>query len=77
MALLKPGRCLLAHRLKESGLTQVELSDRVGIKQPMLSHYATNRKLMSLTAAKRIADALNCSIEQLYTWEIEKRRRLE
>jgi transcriptional regulator with XRE-family HTH domain len=70
MDLLRPGRCLLALRIKEAGLTQVELSDRVGISQPMLSHFATNRKIMSLTAAKRIADTLHCSIEQLYTWEV-------
>lgn len=72
---LRPGKCLLTLRLKQAGITQIELSERIGISQPMLSHYANKRKIMSLTNAKIIADALSVSIEELYTWDQSPAKR--
>lgn len=62
------GKCLLRQRLKEAKLTQTELAERVGMSVQMINHFARNRKIMSLGAAKRISDVLDCQIEDLYTW---------
>lgn len=67
---LQIGRCLLRLRRKERGITQADLSARTGISENMIGHYENNRRTMSLLNAKKIADALNCQIEDLYVWVI-------
>lgn len=67
---LRAGRCTLRQRLRQARMTQAELADRVNLSRIMISHYCTGRKVMNLNAAKAISDALNCSIEDLYTWEV-------
>ncbi len=63
------GRCLLHLRLGERILTQTELAKRTGISREMITQYANNYKVMSLINARLIANALNCRIEDLYTWD--------
>lgn len=75
-----PGRCLLKQRLKIAKLTQTQLSDRTGIKIQKLSDYAHNRRQMSLATCKTIALALDCHMDDLYSWltvpiETDRRRR--
>ncbi|WP_156088545.1 helix-turn-helix transcriptional regulator [Mycobacterium tuberculosis] len=66
-----PGRCRLRLLLRERKRNQQWLSEVTGIDKYRISYYANNRGLMSLSTAKTIADALNCSIEDLYVW-VEK-----
>lgn len=63
-----PGRCRLRQLLNERNKSQQWLSEVTGIDKYRISYYANNRGLMHLSTAKTIAVALNCSIEDLYTW---------
>jgi DNA-binding XRE family transcriptional regulator len=66
---LRTGKCLLRQRLRQAEMTQTELAERVNLSRIMISHFCTGRKKMNLNQAKAISDVLNCSIEDLYTWE--------
>jgi transcriptional regulator with XRE-family HTH domain len=55
----------LRHR---RGLTQVQLAQLVGMKQPSLSQYENgvkNVRLMSAENADRFCKALNCTLSEL------------
>lgn len=69
MAFLRVGKCLLKQRLRESGLMQYELADRINQSPQMVNHYANNRKPMSLEIAVNIAKVLGCSVQELYEWD--------
>lgn len=71
------GKCLLRQRLKEARLTQTDLAERLGMSVKMINHYTLNRRVMSLAVAKKIADVLRCTIEDLYTWEADGRKGKE
>lgn len=70
----RAGKCLLRLRLKEAGMTQKQLSERVNLSPQMISHYIFNRKIMSIDNAMSISAVLNCSIEDLYDWEYVRSR---
>ena len=69
----RAGKCLLRLRLKQAGINQTELANRVNLSPQMISHYIFNRKIMSLENAKSISAVLNCDIEDLYEWEHSNR----
>lgn len=53
--------------LKARGMTQVELSELTGIQQSELSRIINDQKPnLSLRIAKKIAKALDCSIEDIW-----------
>lgn len=64
------GQCLLQEILNRKGMTQIELSIATGISKTQISDYINNRVRMSLKNAKIISLALNCSIDDLYEWDI-------
>ena len=52
------------------GVTQLELSERTGIPQPMLSNYMIGKNSPSFYKVDMIAKALDCSIDAFrYYWE--------
>jgi DNA-binding XRE family transcriptional regulator len=59
---------LLQQRLREIGMTQQELADKVHMPKQQISDYANDRVVMSLKNAKNIASAINCAIDDLYEW---------
>ncbi|MCT1575655.1 helix-turn-helix transcriptional regulator [Oceanobacillus kimchii] len=63
------GRCLLRQRLLEADMTQVELSEILGVKVQQINKYVHTHRHMSLQVAKNISVILNCSIEDLYDWD--------
>ncbi|OME69658.1 helix-turn-helix domain-containing protein [Paenibacillus peoriae] len=63
---IKPGRCLLKQRLREIRKDQQWLSEITGIAKSQISEYANNKRLMSLTTAMNIAEAIGCQIDDLY-----------
>lgn len=65
---LRIGRCLLPQILKKVKLSQAEFADKVGMSESTISHYANNRRIMSLENAKIIANALRIPIDDLYEW---------
>lgn len=63
------GRCRLRLLYKQKGITQTDLSTKTNIPVKTLSKYANNVNVMTLSRAKEIADALHCTVEELYTWD--------
>jgi len=55
----------LAHVRKERGYTQVELANKVGIIQSLVSDYETDRLRLTAEMAVRFALALNVSTDEL------------
>lgn len=66
---LRVGRCQITKLLKDVKLTQAELADRAGMSESNISHYVTNRRIMSIRNAKIIATVLKVKIDDLYSWE--------
>jgi plasmid maintenance system antidote protein VapI len=63
------GKCLLSERLRQVGLTQTELAERLRVSRQQVNKWATNRQGMSMETAKRIAVILKLdSGEDLYEW---------
>ena len=52
---------------KRRGLTQLELSEKVGVSRPMIAQIERGTKVPTLTLGKAIADVLGCSIDALVT----------
>lgn len=48
------------------GITQCELSGRIGITQSMLCQLERGTKTLSLPLAKEISDVLDCSVDDFY-----------
>jgi DNA-binding XRE family transcriptional regulator len=68
------GKCLLRLRLKQAGINQKQLAERVDLSPQMISHFIAKRKTMSLEVAKSISIIVGCSIEDLYEWEHVRNR---
>lgn len=47
------------------GLTQAELASRVGVTQTAIARYESGVRLPGIQIAARIAQALNCKIDDL------------
>ncbi|ULL14325.1 XRE family transcriptional regulator [Paenibacillus sp. H1-7] len=65
----RPDKCLLPSILKERRLSARELSFLTGISETAISDYSHNRRQMTLSTAKTIAEALEIPIDDLYTWK--------
>jgi transcriptional regulator with XRE-family HTH domain len=63
------GRCLLGQILKKRHMTQEDLSVITGIHKSQINEYINNKRIMMLNSAKVIANALNCKIDDLYSWK--------
>lgn len=68
MTKMTVGKCLLESILEKSQLTQIDISRMTGITKQEINSYVRNRRTMSLATAKTIANALNCTIDDLYEW---------
>ncbi|MED3562356.1 helix-turn-helix transcriptional regulator [Bacillus xiapuensis] len=67
------GRCLIPNLLKRKGMTQADLAVITGISPTQINGYISGeRQSMTLRTAKKIACTLNCSIDDLYEWQIRK-----
>ena len=63
---IAPGFSLrLLEKLKEQGMTQADLRKRTGLTTSMISYYCTGKRFPSVTAAIKIAKALNTTVEYL------------
>lgn len=49
-------------------VTQEELARRINSTQPMVSRYLTGQSIPSALTLKKIADALNCSVNDFYDY---------
>lgn len=69
------GRCLIKDRLRIVKLTQQELADKLGMSKTQISDYANDHRKMSLKTARKVAQALDCHIDDLYEWVPEDSNR--
>lgn len=53
--------------LKQRGLTQNELADRLGINRVSLSRILSNKNDMRVSTIKKIADAIGCDVAEFFT----------
>jgi len=59
---MEPGYQIARLRIQH-GLTQAQLAEMVGTRQPSIARLENSNSIPSLTFLKRIADALNARIE--------------
>lgn len=55
----------LQSKIKDSGLTQGEIADRVDVSRQVFSRYIHGRTIPSLYKAKQIAKELGCTVDDL------------
>jgi DNA-binding XRE family transcriptional regulator len=61
------GKSLLSERLRQVGMSQSELANRLGVTRQQVNKWATNRQGMSIESAKKIVAILELkSVEDLY-----------
>ena len=53
--------------LKQRGLTQNELADRLGINRVSLSRLLSDKNDMRMSTIKKIADAIGCDVTEFFT----------
>lgn len=56
---------LLSEARQQRGLTQTDLAARTGLQPSAISHFETGKRSPSFDNLRRLADALNVSIDQL------------
>lgn len=71
----------LARLRMERGITQVEMAETAGIVPPHLSEIESGKKMPSWEVAVRLANILNCSLDELlfrerFTKEARRNRML-
>ena len=59
---MTPGTSLRVRR-ENMGLTQTELSEKTGIAVPNISLMEAGKRVIGLRTARKLANALNCSID--------------
>lgn len=52
--------------LKQRGLTQNELADRLGINRVSLSRLLSDKNDMRVSTIKKIADAIGCDVTEFF-----------
>ena len=58
--------------LKKRGITQNELSDRLGINRVSLSRLLSDKNDMRISTIKKIADAIGCDVSEFFAPEETK-----
>ena len=53
--------------LKQRGLTQNELAERLGINRVSLSRLLSDKNDMRISTIKKIADAIGCDVTEFFT----------
>ncbi|WP_406817986.1 helix-turn-helix transcriptional regulator [Metabacillus indicus] len=64
------GKCRIPELCVKRGISQSQLAELVGISKGRVSEYVSLQYLPGVLVAKNIAHYLNCSIEDLYDWEL-------
>ena len=59
-------RLLIREKIKEKGMTNKEVAEILGIDQNTVSRYTTGRIKLSLEMAAKIAEILECKVDDLY-----------
>jgi transcriptional regulator with XRE-family HTH domain len=62
------GRSRLPELFLLRSINQAEFARRLGVSESFISKVISGIKVFSLERAKKAADILNCSIEDLHEW---------
>ncbi|PLR93235.1 helix-turn-helix transcriptional regulator [Bacillus sp. T33-2] len=62
------GKCLLSERLRQAGMTQAQLAERLGVTRQQVSKWVRGQQRMTLESAKNVSVILDCYIEDLFEW---------
>ncbi|MBD2872181.1 helix-turn-helix domain-containing protein [Paenibacillus arenilitoris] len=63
------GRCLLAERLAERGMSREKLAADLRMRPERIGDYIDNKRIMPLKTAVAIARTIGCNTEELYEFE--------
>ena len=66
-------RVMLKDARRSKGLTQKQLAKLLGVSQPILSQYETGQRVPNLIVSRKIAEALEVSLDEL-CFGVEKER---
>ncbi|RSL29078.1 XRE family transcriptional regulator [Salibacterium salarium] len=66
----KVGKCRLKEHIASANMTQADLARRTGYFRSNISEWASSDHVMTLEAAKNISEILECSIDELYEWDL-------
>lgn len=55
----------LTEALKQSPFTQVQLAEKIGVTQSMISHYISGRKLPALDTLSRLCSVLDLDANEI------------
>ncbi|MED4586690.1 helix-turn-helix transcriptional regulator [Brevibacillus choshinensis] len=69
------GRCRLRSILRSKKISQTELAIMTGLSKQQVNDHVSDRKIMSLETAARVAKVLKCDIRDLYEWVDEDEPR--
>ncbi|MYL41839.1 helix-turn-helix domain-containing protein [Virgibacillus massiliensis] len=62
-------KLLIDERIKQSGLKKKFIANEMGVNKDTLTNWCKNRSMISLNQAVKLADILNCKVENLYERE--------
>lgn len=63
------GKCLLSDRLRQIGMTQLQLAEKMGVTKQQVNRWCNNRQGMTMETAKNIASIVGLqSSDELYEW---------
>lgn len=60
----------LKFRMKENGMNQKTLADRIGVSQALISKYITGKAIPNSYQLSKIARVLGCSVSELIDFDI-------
>ena len=63
------GTCRLKTLLAARKMSQREFARRMGVTVQQINYYVHNKRMMSVTTARKAMFILDCSFEELYSWE--------
>jgi transcriptional regulator with XRE-family HTH domain len=61
---------LIKSNREQAGLSQCDLAKRLGVSQQSVAKWETGESLPRALLIPKIANALNCSIDALFGWEV-------
>ena len=62
----KPVRIFISHRREDKNLSQEQLANRIGTTKGSISRWENNERDITLGALGAIAEALGCTVEDLF-----------
>lgn len=73
------GKKTIGYRIKEAlyetGVTQEDLAQKMGVTQGLITHWVTGRKIPTLESLQRVAEALNLSLEYFINMKKENKEK--